>query len=249
MTDYKAIKQILTSGWFAVRWMNDHLAVLSHAHALRAHARNVLHRQVHDAALARGHGIQAEGLLGLQYAFRSDARGHFQFFETQRPVAAAIDVNFLVVGRFQPQRLEGQVFECLQNLAASLQQNLLVAPVEIGEHFCLAFCGSAVSGSGAHVDVQVEAASAHDAFKKLPQRLGGGPPVKLAVSNEFKGHKAPYLKWCFQRPDSPCLYNRALGRLPAKLASHSCRAPACRERAADASGSNTTAARSPPRCW
>ena len=64
--------------------MNDHLAVLSHAHALRAHAGNVLHRQVHDAALARGHGIQAEGLLGLLHAFRGDARGHFQFLETQR---------------------------------------------------------------------------------------------------------------------------------------------------------------------
>ena len=34
----------LTGEWLAIRRMNDHLAVFSHADALRAHARNVLDR-------------------------------------------------------------------------------------------------------------------------------------------------------------------------------------------------------------
>lgn len=57
--------------------MDDDLAFFAHADALCAHAGDLFHGEVHDAALAGRHGIQAKGLLGLLHAFRSHARGHF----------------------------------------------------------------------------------------------------------------------------------------------------------------------------
>jgi hypothetical protein len=44
--------------------MNDHLAVLADSDAFRAHAWHILQGEMHDAALARTHGIQAKRLLG-----------------------------------------------------------------------------------------------------------------------------------------------------------------------------------------
>ena len=84
--------------------MNDDLAFFAHADTLRAHAGHVFERQMHNAAFARGHGIQAEGLFRGLHAFRSHTSGHFQLFKAQRAVAAAIDMNFFVVRRLQAQR-------------------------------------------------------------------------------------------------------------------------------------------------
>ena len=49
---------------------------LAHADAFCAHAGDVFYREMHDAAFARGHGIQPERLLGLLNALGCHTRGH-----------------------------------------------------------------------------------------------------------------------------------------------------------------------------
>jgi len=83
--------------------MDNDLAIFADSDTFRAYSNHVLQRQMHDAAFARGHGIQPERLAGTQHAFGGNACRHLQFFESQRAVAAAIDVNFLMISRFQPQ--------------------------------------------------------------------------------------------------------------------------------------------------
>ncbi len=157
--------------------MDDDLAVFPHPDALCAYSRHIFQRHMHDAAFARGHGIQPERLAGTLHAFRSHARGHAQFFKTQRAVATGIDVNLFMVGRIQPQRAEGEVFERFQNLAAVLQEKLFVLAVEIGEHFRIASRARAFRRNGPHVHVQLQPGNAHHIFQELAQSFGG----RLAV--------------------------------------------------------------------
>ena len=137
-------------GRLCVRRMNDHLAFFAHTHAFRADSGHVLQGQMHDAALARRHGIQPERLARSLHAFRSNARGHSQFFKTESAVAAGVDVNFFMIGRFQSQRPESEVLEGLQNFRAAFQENRFVLAVEIGKHFGVAFRACSVSRNGPH---------------------------------------------------------------------------------------------------
>ena len=155
--------------------MNHHLSFFAHAHAFRAYSVHILQRHVHNAALARRHGIQPEGLAGSLHALRGNTRGHAQFFKTQGAVAPAIDVNLFVEGRFQPQRPEGQVFERFQNFRASLQQNLLILAIEIGEHFRAAT--RALNRHCAHIHVQLQSGNTHHILQKMAQGFGRRLPV------------------------------------------------------------------------
>ncbi len=56
-----------------------------------------------------------------------------------------------MVGSFQAQRSEGQVFECFQNLRAVLQKDFFVPAVEIGEYFCVASQAFSPGGNRPHV--------------------------------------------------------------------------------------------------
>ena len=42
--------------------MDDDVALFARADAFRAHAGHIFQREMHDAALPRGHGIQLKGL-------------------------------------------------------------------------------------------------------------------------------------------------------------------------------------------
>src|SRR5207249_1119110 len=77
------------AGGFAVRGMDDHLAVFADAGAFRAHPGHILQGHMHDAALARRHGIQAEGLVRSLHAFGGHRGGPEEFLKTQRGVGAA----------------------------------------------------------------------------------------------------------------------------------------------------------------
>src|SRR6266478_43952 len=138
-------------GRFSVCRMDDDLTFFPHAHAFCAYSIHILQRHMHDAPLARGHGVQPERLARSLHAFRGHARRHAQFFKTQRAIAARIDVNFFMVGRIQTQRPEGEVFERFQNFRAALQKNLFVLAVEIGEHFRVASRSCAFNRNGPHV--------------------------------------------------------------------------------------------------
>src|SRR5690349_5483246 len=72
--------------------VDDDLAVLAHADTFGAYAGDILEGEVDDAALARGHGIQAKGLLGGLDAFGGNASGHAKLFKTESAIAAAIEV-------------------------------------------------------------------------------------------------------------------------------------------------------------
>src|SRR6202040_568194 len=122
---------------------------------------------MHDAALARGHGIQAEWLARSLHAFSGNARRHAQFFKTQRAVAAAIDVYLFMESRFQPQRPEGEVFERFQKFRAALQENLFVLAVEIGEHFRVASGAFSISRNRVYVYLQLERGNTHHSLQKM----------------------------------------------------------------------------------
>src|SRR5712664_1825552 len=213
--------------------MDDDLAFFAHTDAFRAYSGHILQRQMHDAALARGHGIQPEWLARSLHAFRGDARRHAQFFKPQRSVAAAIDVNLFMVSRFQPQGPEGEMFERFQYFRAALQENLFVLAVEIGEHFRVASRSFAFSRNRANVDLQVEPGNTHDILQKMAQGLGCRLPVQLPIADKFFSHRR----------------SNAASRVPLLrcLLKTSSRARAWLVRPPDASGSNTTAARYRPR--
>jgi hypothetical protein len=170
--------------------MDDDLAVFSHADALRSNAAHILQREMHDAPFPRGHGVQLERLARTLHAFRSHTRGHTQLFKTQRAVTSAVDVDFFVVSRFQPQRFERQVLEGLQDFRVVPQQNLFIPAIEIREHFRIALGACGIRRNGAHTHIQFKSGGAHDALQKMAQRLGGCLPVQLAISNEFLSHTA-----------------------------------------------------------
>src|SRR6266481_2318783 len=216
--------------------MDDDLAVFPQAGAFRAHSRHVFQGEMHDAALARRHGIQAEGLARSLHAFRSDARGHAQLFEAQCAVAPAIDMDFFVERGFETQRPKREMLDGLQHFRAALQQNLLVFAVDVRGHFRLAFPGTRVRCEKVHRRFQFQPRGADDLFQKAPQRIGGCLPVELVVSNEILCHVP--LEQISSWPSVQDNFSKA-----------SCRALALPVQAAGASGSSTTAARYPRYCW
>lgn len=175
---------------FAVRGMYNDLAILAHTDAFRTHSRHVLQRHMHDAAFARGHGIQAERLARRLDALGGNAGGHAQFFKTKRAVPTAIDVNFFMVSGFQAQRPEGEVFERFQDFGAALEQEFFVFAVEIGKNFGVASRNSAFNRYGAHGHLQLQSGNAHHILQKKAQGFGRRLPVQLAIVDEFLSHGA-----------------------------------------------------------
>src|SRR5579875_1895952 len=91
--------------------INYELAAVAGAFADGAHSGRSVEFQVDDAALARGHGIEAEGLAGFAHALRGDARGELQFIEPSRAVIAAIEAHPIVQSRIEPQPAMRNVLE------------------------------------------------------------------------------------------------------------------------------------------
>ncbi len=137
-----------------IRGVNDDLAFFAHADAFGADTGDVFEGEMHDAALARGHGVEAERLPGAFDALGSDFGGHAEFFEAQGAVAAAIDVNFFVEGGLEAESAECEMLDGFQHLSVSFEQDFFVAAVEVGDDFGVAFHAGVFGGDG--VDVYFE---------------------------------------------------------------------------------------------
>jgi len=118
-------------------WMNDHLTLFSDAHTLGPNARHIFERQVHNAAFARRHRIEAERLFRGLYALGGHARRHPQLFKPQCAVTAAVEMDFFVKGGLDPQSAKRKMLERFQHFGTALEQDFLVAPIKIGNHFGL----------------------------------------------------------------------------------------------------------------
>src|SRR5229473_1077495 len=77
------------------------------------------------------------------------------------------------------------MLEGLQNFRASLQQDLFVAAVHIGEDFRIT---ARVRRSDAHGGLQLESSRANGRFQKVSQRIGRGLPIEFSVVNKFLSH-------------------------------------------------------------
>src|SRR5579864_1040565 len=95
------------------RGVDHHSTLFTQANALGANAGHFLQRQMHDAPLARRHGVKPERLVRALYAFCRDARRHAQLFKAQGAIAAAVQMNFFVVRRFEAQRAKREMLERL----------------------------------------------------------------------------------------------------------------------------------------
>ena len=142
---------------------------------------------MHNAAFPRRHRIQPKGLLGSLYALGGHARGHAQLLKAKRAITAAIDVKFLVVLRLKPQSAEGQMLQGFQNFGIVLEQNFLIASVDVGKHFGIA---AFARFDDLHVDLQLKAGDAHNVFEKVSQRVSGRLAIELSVVHQFLGHGA-----------------------------------------------------------
>ena len=125
------------------------MAFFAHADAFGADAGDVFEGEVDDAALARGHGIEAEGLAGAFDAFGGDFGGHAEFFEAEGAVAAAIDVNFFVEGGLEAQGAESEMLDGFEDFGVSFEQDFFVAAVEVGDDFGVAFQAGVFGRNGA----------------------------------------------------------------------------------------------------
>ena len=61
---------------------------------------------MNDSPFACIHRIQLEWLARTPHPFGRNQRGHFQFFDSQSAVTAAIQQNFFLPGWLQPQRTQ-----------------------------------------------------------------------------------------------------------------------------------------------
>src|SRR5450755_2711682 len=138
-----------------------YLAFFAHADAFGADAGDVFAGEVDDAALARGHGIEAEGVAGAFDAFGGDFGGHAEFFYAEGAVAAAIDVNFFVEGGLEAEGAESEMLDGFEDFGVSFEEDFLVAAVEVGDDFGVAFQAGAFWRDGADGYFEFEAGGAH----------------------------------------------------------------------------------------
>jgi hypothetical protein len=165
------------------------LAFFAHADAFGADAGDVFEGEVDDAALAGGHGIEAEWLAGAFDAFGGDFGGHAEFFEAQGAVAAAIDVNFFVESGFETESAECEMLDGFEDFGVSFEQDFFVAAVEVGDDFGVAFQAGVFGRNGADGYFQLEAGGADAVVEKFLQRFRGGGAIEFAVANEVGDHK------------------------------------------------------------
>jgi hypothetical protein len=171
--------------------VNDDAAIFAGADAFCADARSVLEREMNDAALAGRHGVQLKRLPGSENTFSGKARGHAQLLETKGAKTAAIEMDFFMKSRVQPEDAKGQMLKGFQNIAAAGKQNFLVLAIEIGEHFGLAFRRRSGGFEGAHFDPDFELPRANDVVEENAQSCGSGFPVELTLMNKLLRHVNP----------------------------------------------------------
>ena len=171
---------MLQGGGLGGGGVDDDLAVLAHADAFGADARDVLEGEVDDAALARGHGIEAKGLLGGLDAFGGNARGHTKFFKTEGAIAAAVEMNFLVIDGIEAQGAKGEMLEGFEHFGAMFEEEFFVAAIEVGDDFGIA---TGVWSHGLDANVELKAPRANNLFHKFAQSVGGSLPVQVTVAD------------------------------------------------------------------
>jgi hypothetical protein len=130
--------------------VDDDLAVLAHAYAFGADAGDILEGEMDDAAFARGHGIEAKGLLGGLDAFGGNASGHAKLFKTESAIAAAVEVNFFVVDGLEAQSTKGEMLEGFEEFGTMLEEKFFIAAVKVGKDFGVA---AGVGSYGLHTHI------------------------------------------------------------------------------------------------
>src|ERR1700730_16218874 len=87
--------------------------------------------------------------------------------------------------RLQPQSAERKMLEGLQDLRTSLQEELFVAAVHIGEDFRIA---ASVRSNYVHCNLQLKSSRANSRFQKVSQGSSRSLPIELPVLNKFLSH-------------------------------------------------------------
>ena len=113
-------------------------------------------------------------------------RRHAQLFKTQSAIPAAIQMNFFVKRRLQPQSAKRQMLKRFQQLSTVLQQQLLVASIQIGDHFGIA---SGVSGHRVYRCFQLKSSGAHRLIEEFLQRVNRRVAVQMSVLDKFLRHR------------------------------------------------------------
>src|SRR5438477_11728466 len=140
-----------------------------------------------------------------------------------------------MVGRFHPQRAQGEVFERFQDFAAVLEENFFVFAVNVGEHLRVASRAFPFGRNRPHVYLQLKSGNTDDILQKLAQGIGPRLAVQLPIMDQYLSHRA--FEGCKPSASLKC---------PLKTFS---RARASWGPARDVFCSSTTAARCRPRCW
>ena len=134
-------------------------------------------------------GLRRNGWRGAFDAFGGDFGGHAEFFEAQGAVAAAIDVNFFVEGGLEAESAESEMLDGFEDFGVSFEEDFLVAAVEVGDDFGVAFQAGVSGRDGADVYFELEAGGADAVVEKFLQRFRGGGAIEFAVANEVGDHR------------------------------------------------------------
>jgi len=127
---------------------------------------------MNDAAFARRHGIELEGLAGLADALRGHAGGKFQFLEARVAVTGAIEAHMIMQTRIEAEPAMGDMFEREKEFGVVLKENVLVWAAEADGDFGIVGRRGGFGGGG-YVVFDGEAERGDDERKETAQ-LGQG---------------------------------------------------------------------------
>jgi len=91
-----------------------------------AHAGSAIEFEMDDASVARGHGIEREGLARFANALGGHARRELQFFEARGAVIAAIETHGVMLRRFEAKPAMRKILEGEQKFAIAGEKNVLI---------------------------------------------------------------------------------------------------------------------------
>ena len=118
-----------------MRGIDDQLAPVARAFAYRANAGRAVEFEMNHAPFARGHGIEAERLVGFADALRGHAGRELEFFEARGAIIAAIEADAVVRARIKAQPAVGDMLESEKKLGVALKEQRLVVTAESDDDF------------------------------------------------------------------------------------------------------------------
>lgn len=113
-------------------------------------------------------------------------RGKFQFFDAQCPVITRIESNAPIELRIEPKPAQGNMFQRLEQLGISFQQQILIPSPKDYEDlrvFELARCGR--SGS-LNLVRELKTAFAQQAIEAAAEFRGNGRMIQLSIDDKIR---------------------------------------------------------------